>query len=237
MSSYHHRIKSGGKGTAAGHAAYITRQGRHSSLEDLIFTEHGNMPEWAKDNPMLFWKTGDRNERANGAVYREHEIALPNELTPEQQIELAGNIKTTIVGENKPYQLVIHAPTSSLEGVPNTHLHLMLSDRIQDGIERSPEQTFSRHNAQNPERGGCKKDSGGMNRLELRDEVIETRRKCAEQQNKALAKYGHTARVDHRTLKDQGVDRKPERHLGQARIRRMSAEDKVQYVNNRQSQL
>ena len=237
MSSYHHRIKSGKKGTAAGHAAYITRQGRHSSLEDLIFTEHGNMPEWAKDNPMLFWKTGDRNERANGAVYREHEIALPNELTPEQQIELARNIKTTIVGDTKPYQLAIHVPASSLEGVPNTHVHLMFSDRLDDGIDRSPQQTFSRYNAQNPESGGRKKDSGGKNRLALRDEVIEARRKCAQLQNDALAKYGHTARVDHRTLRDQGIAREPERHLGQARIRGMSAEDKAQYVTDRHSQL
>jgi len=236
MSSYHHRIKSGGKGTAAAHAAYITRQGRHSSLQDLIFTEHGNMPEWAKDNPMLFWKTGDRNERANGAVYREHEIALPNELTPKQQIELARDIRTTIAGENKPYQLVIHAPASSLGGVPNTHLHLMLSDREQDGIERSPAQTFSRYNAQDPERGGCKKDSGGKSRLALRDEVIETRRTCAELQNAALEKHGHTARVDHRSYKDQGIEREPERHLGQARIRNMSGQDKAQYIARRAAQ-
>lgn len=234
MASFHHRIKSGGKGTAADHAAYITRQGKHSNREDMIFTDYGNMPDWAEDNPTLFWKEGDRHERANGAVYREHEIALPDELTIEQQIELVNDIKAALVG-NKPYQSAIHAPTSSLGGVSNTHLHLMFSDRMPDGIERPPEQTFSRYNGTNPERGGCKKDSGGKNSLALRDEVIETRRKCAELQNSALEKYGHAARVDHRTLKEQGVDRKPECHLGAARIRNMSKEDKAKYVANRES--
>lgn len=224
MASFHHRLKRGGKGAAADHAKYITRQGKYSDREDLVFTEYDNMPEWINGDPLLFWNAGDKNERANGAVYREHEIALPDELTLEQQIELARGIKAALVG-SKPCQSAIHAPTASLSDVSNTHLHLMFSDRVDDGIQRSPEQTFSRYNAKSPERGGCRKDSGGWNRLALRDELIETRRKCAELQNAALAQYGHTTRVDHRTLKEQGIDRTPERHLGPTRIRHMSNED------------
>lgn len=159
MASFHHCLKSGKKGTAANHAAYITRQGKHSQREDLICSGHGNMPAWAKDNPSAFWKTGDKHERANGAVYREHEIALPAELTREQQKELVVEFIQVMVG-SKPYEYAIHAPNSSIDGSTNTHVHLMFSDRMQDGIERSPEQTFSRYNAKQPERGGCKKDSG-----------------------------------------------------------------------------
>jgi len=69
--------------------------------------------------------------------------------------------------------------------------------------------------------------------MELRDEVIATRRKSAELQNAALAKYGHAERVDHRTLKLRDIERKPERHLGQARIRKMSTADKEAYVQER----
>jgi len=236
MASFHHSIKSGKKGTAANHAAYIARQGKHSHREDLLATGHGNMPAWAMDNPALFWKAGDKHERANGAVYREHEIALPAELTREQQQALVQDmIKTMTPG--KPYQFAMHAPRSALEGKTNTHLHLMYSDRKQDGIERSPEQTFSRHNPKQPDRGGCKKESGGKNRLALRDELIQTRKTCAELQNAALKMAGHTARVDHRTLKEQGIDRTPEQHLGPARINQLSEEDKRMYVANRQRQL
>ncbi|MDO3622727.1 MobA/MobL family protein, partial [Ralstonia pseudosolanacearum] len=129
----------------------------------------------------------------------------------------------------------IHAPSSSIEGSTNTHLHLMFSDRMQDGIERSPEQTFSRYNAKQPERGGCKKDSGGKNRLALRDELIQTRKMCADLQNAALQKYVHATRVDHRSLREQGIDRAPERHLGPARIQEMTEEDKVRVVEARRA--
>lgn len=232
MAIFHHRIKSGKKGTAAEHAAYITRQGKHRHREDLVYSGHGNMPPWAQDNPSAFWKAGDKHERANGAVYREHEIALPDELTREQQKALVEDMIEVTVGD-KPYQFAVHAPQSSLEGATNPHLHLMFSDRMRDGFERSPEQTFRRHNAKAPERGGCKKDSGGKTPFTIRNEVIEARKKCAELQNKALAANGHAARVDHRTLKEQGIDRTPERHLGPARIKGMSEEEKARIVEAR----
>ena len=233
MASFHHTVKSGKKGSAADHGAYISRKGRHSKREDLIDSAFGNMPSWANNDPSSFWKASDKHERVNGAVYREHEVALPEELTLEQQKELISKLIPALVG-NKPYQYAVHAPKAALGAGTNTHLHLMYSDRKDDGIDRSPEQTFRRYNSTHPERGGRRKDSGGKNRMELRDQMIATRKACADLQNEALARYGHTARVDHRTLKDQGVDWQPERHLGQARIRGMSNEDRKQYDVQRQ---
>lgn len=235
MASFHHCVKSGKKGTAAARGKYIMREGKkYDNREDLVAAEYGNMPAWAQDNPSAFWRASDKYERANGAVYREHEIALPSELTRDQQIELAGQLACELVG-NKPFQYAIHAPHASLGDGENTHLHLMYSDRQDDGIERSPEQTFRRYNPQHPERGGRKKDSGGRNSMQIRDELIASRKKCADVQNAALAKYGHEARVDHRTLKAQGIARQPERHLGQARIRTMTREEREEYVAQRSS--
>ncbi|PXW26447.1 MobA/MobL family protein [Paraburkholderia caballeronis] len=237
MASFHHRIKSGKKGSATDHSTYITRQGTHRKREeDLVATGFGNMPGWAQNDAASFWRSSDRYERANGAVYREHEIALPEELTLEQQQELVSQLVPALVG-NKPFQYAIHAPDAALGSCTNTHLHLMFSDRENDGIERSPEQTFRRYNAKHPERGGRRKDSGGKTGMELRDQMIATRKKCADIQNSVLEKYGHTARVDHRTLKAQGIDRQPERHLGQARIRSMSPDDREQYGAQRRKQV
>lgn len=233
MASFHHHLKSGKKGTGAAHATYIVRRGKFNDRTDLIGSGHGNMPGWAEGDPQLFWRAGDKHERANGAVYREHEIALPAELTRAQQLELVKELTRELVG-NKPYEYAVHAPVSSLQGVANAHVHLMFSDRLPDGIERGPEQNFRRYNARQPELGGARKGSGGKNRLALRDELIGVRSKCAELQNAALARHGHAARVDHRPLRQQGVERKPERHLGPARIRGMGSEERELYVASRQ---
>ena len=66
--------------------------------------------------------------------------------------------------------------------------------------------------------------------MQLRDELIHKRKLVAEIENEHLALHGHDARVDHRTLKDQGAHHTPERHLGPARVRNMSMEERAKYV-------
>ncbi|WP_182657450.1 MobA/MobL family protein [Stenotrophomonas lacuserhaii] len=229
MASLHHRIKSGKKGNAQEHARYIDRHGKYSDRKDLVHTGYGNLPDWAGGNPTYFWKMADSYERANGAVYREHVIALPNELSREQLIAFAERMVWELVGA-KPYQYAIHAPEGKIGGISNPHIHLMYSDRVQDGINRPAAQMFSRYNPKRPEIGGCRKDSGGKTRMELRDQVIATRKTIADLQNQTLAEYGHDARVDHRSLREQGRQRRPERHLGPAFIRGMASNEKAQYA-------
>lgn len=135
MATYHLSIKSGKKGKASEHAAYIAREGKHGKGEkplDLIVKEYGNLPEWTNGNPSVFWKMADAHERANGAAYREYELALPRELTTSQQQALLKEFIQSEIGD-KPYQFAIHAPTAALGGVAQPHAHLMLSDRVPDG--------------------------------------------------------------------------------------------------------
>ncbi len=232
MTSFHYSIKSGKKGSARRHATYIDRQGSHSTRGDLIYSSYGNMPNWAAGDPNLFWSMADRHERANGAAYREHEIALPNELTVAQLIDLAERLVRNLVG-HKPYQYAIHGSEGKLGGIQNPHIHLMCSDRIPDGIERSPDREFSRYNAKQPSAGGCRKDSGGKSPMELRQQVTASRKLVADTQNEVLAEYGHEARVDHRSLRDQGVQRRAERHLGPYLIGGMAGAEKALYVECR----
>lgn len=233
MISLHHEIKSGRKGTARSHGAYIERAGRFSTREDLIHSGHGNLPAWANGDPASFWSAADRYERANGAAYREHVVALPNELTREQQFQLADKVVAALAG-NKPFELAVHASVGVLSGVINTHLHAMFSDRVPDDINRPPEQFFSRFNPKDPKQGGCRKDSGGKTPMALRDEVIETRKKIAGVINEACADAGIPTRVDHRSLRERGITREPERHLGPARVSRMSSTDKHLFVASRE---
>lgn len=232
MATFHFQIKSGRKGAAMDHASYIARMGFHEKRGDLVDTGHGNLPEWAGDDPRTLWKAADRYERKNGAAYREAVIALPGELTAAQNAALVSDL-VDMLTDRKPYQAAIHAPTSSLEGESNPHLHLMFCDRVDDGIERPPEQFFRRHNGQAPRLGGRKKASGGLNRMELRDQLVRTRKEVAMTINRHLELNGHSVRVDSRTLKEQGVRRKAEPRLGQARIRSMSTDGKAEFVSLR----
>jgi hypothetical protein len=237
MATFHLSIKSGKKGTAANHAAYIAREGKFSkglTEPDLVAMEWGNMPEWAIRDPKLFWKMADQNERHNGAAYREFEIALPSELTLEQQRDLVDEFISKEVG-NKPYQFAIHSPKSSIAGVDQTHGHIMLSDRIPDGIERTPEQMFKRFNSSNPALGGCKKDSGGVAPVIMKSELKTCRANFADLQNRHLEKHGHPARVDHRSNADHGLTEAPERHLGTVGVKKLSPEEKTVLVAQRQS--
>jgi hypothetical protein len=227
MASFHFSIKSGKKGCAAQHAAYITRAGKHGKndkAKDLVVTGYGNLPTWAH-NPAEFWHTADLHERANAAVYRELEVALPNELSIEQQQELAEALIRQQIGD-KTFQYAIHRPNAAIGKVAQSHLHAMFSDRVPDDIERLPEQYFRRFNRAHPEHGGCRKDTGGKDRFTLHNELTSQRENWAQLENAHLKKHGHTARVDHRNHQERGIETTPERHLGPARVRRMSEDEK-----------
>ena len=227
MANFHFEIKSGRNGYD--HANYIARRGFHAKREDLVVTGHGNLPSWTGDDPSNFWTAAEKYERKNGAAYREVTIALPIELSTEQNVALAADLVAKLA-PGKPHQYAIHAPKSSIAGEANPHLHLMTSDRVDDGIDRPADRCFKRPNARDPAKGGRRKSSGGRNRMEMRDDLISTREVVAETINQHLAINGHDLHVDHRSLKERGVGRKPERHLGPARIRDMSAKEKDAYV-------
>ena len=227
MATFHFKLKTGRNGSD--HSSYIARQGSHSNRDDLIASGHCNLPKWSNNEPKTFWRAAERGERKNGAVYREAVIALPNELSTQQNVALAEELVRKLA-PNRPSQHAIHAPTSSLEGELNPHLHLLMSDRLDDGIERSADRFFSRYNAANPEAGGRRKASGGLNAMELRNDVLAKRELVADTINDHLSMHGHGRRVDHRTLKEQGVDRTAEQRIASFRIEGMSAQEKAEFV-------
>lgn len=237
MASFHMHIKSGGKGQALNHARYISREGKFSDTEkaaDLIKTNHGNLPEWADGEPTRFWKAADKGERANGATYREFELALPKELPVEQHTQLIEKFIDAVI-PGKPFQYAIHAPTASIGNTSQPHAHLMFSDRKPDGIDRLPEQYFSRFNPVHPELGGAKKDSGGKDRNQVKEDLINARKIWADLQNAALQKAGVETRVDHRSFLERGINQKAERHLGFGGVMALSSED-LSAMNRRRQQ-
>lgn len=228
MASYHLTVKIGARGAGAKHAEYIQRTGayrNYKAAEELVHTEFGFMPSWAQHSPTEFFRQADLRERINGSSYREFEAALPRELSKKLQIEFVREFVAREVNKGHPYIWAIHNPTAALDGGDQPHVHLMYSERKQDGIERDPEQFFKRYNSNDPTKGGCKKISqysGGLAADERKVAIIGLRERFATLQNKHLAINGHATRVDHRSLKDQGLQRPPEIHLGPQRSRDVS---------------
>ena len=191
-------------------AAYIQREAEYSrdreTADELLYTESGHMPAWAAADPTTYWDAADLHERANGRLFKRVEVALPTALTADEQRELAvGFARHLTDGEQLPYTLAIHAG----EGT-NPHCHLLISERTNDGLERSADQWFRRYNPDHPEQGGARKTTA----LHPKAWLEETREAWAAQTNQALERAGHEIRIDHRSLEAQGLERLPSLHLG-----------------------
>ena len=219
--------RSGGQ-SARAKSDYIEREGRYEKDgEELEHKEHGNLPEWAGDDPQKYWEAADEHERANGRLYSEVQFALPKELGEAERRELAGEFAERVCsGERLPYTLAIHRGGANGE---NPHAHLMFSERGHDGIERDAEQWFKRYNRQAPEKGGARKSRAAK----AGDWLEKTRKAWEQTANRALERAGRSERIDGRSLADlrdeahragdleraADFSREPNVHLGPERYR------------------
>ncbi|MBF0463077.1 MAG: MobA/MobL family protein [Magnetococcales bacterium] len=189
---------------------YVCREGIYAERGGLEYSESGNMPEWAKDNPREFWESADAHARANGRLLTELEYALPHELNREEQIKLAQDFAekmTTVEGGRLPYTFALHSPD---QDNPNDHVHLEIAETIHDGHARDAETWFKRHDSKAPEISGAEKTREMLNK----DFVEKAREAWADQCNRALAAAGHDVRITHLSLEAQGIERIPEIHVG-----------------------
>lgn len=225
MAIFHLRARTltrGGGASAAAAAAYVLRLGKYSKagLDPCVFSESGNMPAWAAGprQRLSLFQAADAHERKGGRLAKTLEVALPLELNHAQRAALArefsSQVARTATGEPLPFLIAIHAGKNT-----NPHAHLMICERALDGHHRTPETWFSRAapKGKKPESGGARKTSD----LKPREWLINTRELLARLTNEALAAAGFTARVDHRSLAEQGIARAPGVHLGPAGVARL----------------
>lgn len=179
------------------------------------------MPKWPKTNPRQdpahYWKAADNYERNNGRLYREVEFALPRELNLDQQKALchafADRLSTLDKGEKLPFTFAIHTEKDN----HNPHCHLMLSERINDGIPRNASTWFKRANPKDPKKGGAIKSQ----ELKGKQWLEPTRALWAELANEAMKSgiadfNARTDSIDHRSHKERGLSTLPSEHLGAA---------------------
>lgn len=236
MATYHLSLKNGKTGTAKQHADYILREGRFSSgkrAEELVYKD-ANLPHWAM-SASAFFAHADKYERANGRAYSEFEIALPNELTHEENKKLVKDFIVAHIGNNKVWAYAIHSKPAAFEdNEEQIHAHIMFCERtVDDGMEKakSPSKFFKRFNSKNPEKGGYKKDARfTKSRSNAVVCIKQTRQSWEDMINAEYKSRGIDKVVSCKTLKAQRdiaaaagdndladfFDREPQEHLGPA---------------------
>ena len=165
--------------------------------ERIEFTEimaPKDAPEWAYDRNQL-WNEAERAEKRKDAqLAREIEVALPHELTHEQRVWLVKDFaREAFVRKGYAVDIAIHAPDKESDE-RNHHAHIMVTRRTLGADGFAATKDWKR----NPQ------------------ELAEWREKWAHLANRHLERHGHDARIDHRSLKEQGIDREAGVHLGYA---------------------
>ena len=145
-------------------------------------------PERLGDRTAL-WNEVERVEKRKDAqLSREVMIALPAELIHDQKESLAREyVQDEFVSQGMIADIGYHDFDSH-----NPHAHIMLTMRSVD------------------------EDGFGKKRREWnqRAEIERHRQAWAEYTNRALERAGCEERIDHRSLKEQGIEREPQIHLG-----------------------
>lgn len=156
MAIFHLSFSNGKVGKGLAHFKYIMGEDRYSYKENEVIYEKHNMPPHVSAED--FWHSADAYERANGRVYKEIRIALPNGFTKKENQDLLNKFLEKELRNNFYYSAVIHDKSSSEDEIRNVHAHIMICPRKIDGIERDIKQFFSRYNSKNIEKGGALKD-------------------------------------------------------------------------------
>ena len=190
----HVNVKTGSRGTGQSAAAkydYISRAGKYEAAcqDEVVHLESGSMPAFASSDARLYWAAADSHERSNGRLFRSLTAALPNSLDAADRLDLARSFAAHVTGGELPYTLALHAGLSKEAGVENNpHLHLVFSERVNDGVARAAEQWFRRAAPKggDPAAGGARKSE----RTKPRAWLDETRQAWAAEMNLAFDRAG-----------------------------------------------
>jgi ATP-dependent exoDNAse (exonuclease V) alpha subunit len=141
-------------------------------------------------NRETLWNEVERAEkRSNARLAKEVRVALPKELSLEDNIRMVDRYVTdNFINIGMCADVTIHD-----KGDGNPHAHILLTTR-----------------SVTPEGFNGNKDRSWDTKAVL----VQWRREWANYLNREYERQGLDCRVDHRSYKEQGIDREPTIHLG-----------------------
>ncbi|RIK94006.1 MAG: Ti-type conjugative transfer relaxase TraA [Proteobacteria bacterium] len=209
-------------GRAAGHSAVAAAAYRSASKlvdertgEVFDFTRKGGVLSAEIVTPAgvpvperaALWNAAEAAEKRKDArVAREWRAALPHELDDADRRELALQMGKAIAERySVAVDVCIHAPDKEGDD-RNFHVHMLATTRtIQADGTLGAKAVIELAN-KDRQKAGIPGTSQG--------DITDIRRQWAELTNAALERAGISARVDHRSYADQGIELTPTRHIG-----------------------
>jgi ATP-dependent exoDNAse (exonuclease V) alpha subunit len=156
---------------------------------------------WARDRANLWNRVEAAETRSNSRVAREFLVALPAELDTEQRLGLVRGFSQELADRHRfVVDFAIHAPRTDPR---NFHAHLLTSTREIHSTGFGAKTALEISDQQRLERGMSP----------FFQELVDTRARWAQRANEALGAARIAARIDHRSLAAQGIDREPALHL------------------------
>ena len=239
----HCKIISRGQGrSAVGAAAYRSGEKLYNEYDGIEhdYTKKGgvayseimlceNAPKEYQDRQTL-WNAVEKIEKGSKAqLAREYEVALPVELSREEQIQLVRDFaKENFVDKGMCVDFSIHDKENG-----NPHAHIMLTTRpINENGEWGMKEKKDYMRDENGERVPLIDKKTGLQKVDSRnreqwkreyvqfndwntkDFLYRSRESWAEKVNQELERKNVPQRVDHRSYNEQGIEQIPTQHIG-----------------------
>jgi len=184
---------------------------RKQRILDSEILVPSNAPDWMKDREELWNQVETTETKSNARFAREYNIALPHELTQKENTDLVKEFcKKTFTDKGLVVDYAMHE--SDNPDFPNTHAHLMGTTRFVD------ENGFTEKDREGNKKEALKdirKDWELFVNAKLEKKEYENVIESEKFKEKGIIIAPETYnRIDCRTLKEQGIDREPQQHMG-----------------------
>lgn len=185
-------------------------------LPETLILAPDHAPEWVYDRQRLWNEVEAIEKNWNSQLAREFNIALPKELSNEQQLELIRDFaQEQFVDKGMVADIAIHRDDEN-----NPHAHIMLTMRAfnEDGSwanKKKREYIFNENGEHVLDKKGNKKFFAvPLTDWDRKETLEKWREEWANHANKSLEKAGFQERISHLSHEARGIDQYPTVHLG-----------------------
>lgn len=180
----------------------------------ILTPEHA--PEWTKDRQKLWNEVEEKDRKANSRYAKEFNVALPIELTNEDQKTLLSEyVQENFVNQGMVADIAIHRDNQD-----NPHAHVMLTNRPfkLDGSWDQKSKTEYIKDENNKQlytkNGNPKQRKIWLIDWDKKEKISEWRHNWAETVNQKLEEKNFPDRISEKSYQEQGIDKQPTIHEG-----------------------